>query len=194
MRPPTKRQAALAARQLHYHRERLVWIRDRMRDNESLLLLYLTGLEDRAAVLPGGYRISGENASASQSVEIEKLAPESPYEQLELLAGGRETARETPSRGPRPTNAGREKPGGRTPSAAARTEEAPAYEERECGRCFGGAIHVGGPTEVRTSPCPDCRGTGKVLCFLYPRPKGRRGPWPPQQEAAAEGRSAGDAS
>jgi hypothetical protein len=60
------------------------------------------------------------------------------------------------------------------------------YVERECRRCFEGVIHVGGPKEVRTAPCPDCQGTGKVLAYLYPKPKGRRGPWPPQG-AAAEG-------
>lgn len=65
------------------------------------------------------------------------------------------------------------------------------YTERECGRCFDGVVHVGGPTEVRAAPCPNCRGTGKVLSFLYPKPKGRRGPWPPGE--AAEGGRAGDA-
>lgn len=59
--------------------------------------------------------------------------------------------------------------------------------ERECGRCFDGAVHVGGPMEVRTAPCPNCRGTGKVLSYLYPKPEGRRGPWPPE-EAAEVGR------
>ena len=66
MRQPTEKQAALAARQLHYHRERLGWIRDRMRKNEATFSLYLTGLEARAAILPGGYRISGERASADR--------------------------------------------------------------------------------------------------------------------------------
>jgi len=59
------------------------------------------------------------------------------------------------------------------------------YVERECGRCLEGVVHVGGPAEVKTAPCPDCEGTGKTLAFLYPKPKGRRGPWPP--EGAAEG-------
>jgi hypothetical protein len=60
------------------------------------------------------------------------------------------------------------------------------YAERECARCEEGHVHVGGSLEVRTVPCPDCRGTGRILCFLYPKPKGRRGPWPPES-AAAEG-------
>jgi hypothetical protein len=66
-----------------------------------------------------------------------------------------------------------------------RPERMPAYAEHECGRCLDGLVHVGRPEEARTEPCPDCGGTGKVLAYLYPKPRGRRGPWPP--EAAAEG-------
>jgi hypothetical protein len=61
------------------------------------------------------------------------------------------------------------------------------YVERKCGRCEEGRVHVGGPLEVKTGPCPDCGGTGKVLSYLYPKPKGRRGPWPPEGPVA-EGR------
>jgi hypothetical protein len=181
MRPPTERQAALAARQLHYHRERLGWLRDRMRENENTLSLYLTGLEARAAVLPGGYRISGEHASPDRDVAVEKLAPASPYEQLSLREEDRGTAHEGPSGTP---------PAGGRPRIADE-EEGPTYAERECGRCFGGVVYVGGPAEVRTAPCPDCRGTGRVLAYLYPRPKGRRGPWLPEE--TAQGRCPGDA-
>ena len=70
-------------------------------------------------------------------------------------------------------------------------EEGSTYVERECGRCFDGAVHVGGPMEVRTAPCPNCKGTGKVLSYLYPKPEGRRGPWPPEE--AAEGGRGKDA-
>jgi hypothetical protein len=65
--------------------------------------------------------------------------------------------------------------------------ERQTYVEKECGRCFDGTVHVGGPAEVRTAPCPDCHGTGRILSYLYPKPKGRRGPWPPEG-TAAEGR------
>lgn len=86
-RSPTERQAALAARQLQYHRERLRWIRSRMRDNEALLLLYLTRLGADATVLPGGYRACG-HASTGRAMDgevtVEKLVSESPYEQLVL--------------------------------------------------------------------------------------------------------------
>jgi ribosomal protein S27AE len=65
------------------------------------------------------------------------------------------------------------------------------YVERECARCLDGVIHVGGPTEVKTTTCPHCGGTGEVRAFLYPKPKGRRGLWPPE-EAAAEARRTSD--
>ncbi len=71
-------------------------------------------------------------------------------------------------------------------------EEGSIYVEKECGRCFDGVVHVGGTMEVRIAPCPNCRGTGKVLSYLYPKPKGRRGPWPPE-EAVAGRRRNGDA-
>ena len=88
-RPPSERQAATAARQFHYHRERLRWIRDKMRDNEALLLSYLTRLDADAAVLPSGYEIAGERASPYVDVAVRKLTPESPYEQLSLRIGRR---------------------------------------------------------------------------------------------------------
>lgn len=92
---PTERQAARAARQLHYHRARLRWIEDRTEENEALLLSYLTRLGAGDAVLPGGYRVSGTHAAPSGGVAVERLAPESPYEQLVLSegeqAGGRGT-------------------------------------------------------------------------------------------------------
>lgn len=62
-------------------------MRDRMRDNEALLLTYLRRLDAGTAVLPGGYRIVGE-ASPAQEVEVEKLMPKSLYEQLELRVKG----------------------------------------------------------------------------------------------------------
>ncbi|QIN78353.1 hypothetical protein GBA65_07270 [Rubrobacter marinus] len=174
MRPPTERQAVLAARQLHYHRARLGWLKNRMRENEATLSLYLAGLETRAAILPGGYQISGEHASPDHGVAIEKLAPSASYEQLSFHVGDGETAHEAPS-GVLPDGGERQR--------AAEGEGRLTYAERGCVRCFDGVVHVGGPAEVRTAPCPDCCGTGKVLSYLYPRPKGRRGPWPPEEPA-----------
>lgn len=92
-RPPTERQAALAARQLHYHRARLRWIEDRIRDNETVLLLHLTCVGAGTKVLPGGYRVTLEPAAAPpEVVEIEKLTPEGTHGQLELRLGGRTLA------------------------------------------------------------------------------------------------------
>ncbi|MDX5895169.1 hypothetical protein [Rubrobacter radiotolerans] len=54
------------------------------------------------------------------------------------------------------------------------------YEERECVRCFEGWIHVGTPNEVRLSTCPACDGTKLVSTYIYSKPKGYRGIWPPR--------------
>lgn len=90
---PTEKRAALVARQLHYHRRRLRWIEDRMRDNEALLLSYLTRMGTDAAVLPGGYRVSGGGTPPPDGrIIVERLAPKSSYEQLTLRVGERETA------------------------------------------------------------------------------------------------------
>ena len=90
-RAPTECQAAFAARQLHYHREKLRWIQERMRDNEDLLRLYLTHLDTNIVVLPGGFRISGHPTTA-QELAVEKLAPKNLYEQLALPVEQREIA------------------------------------------------------------------------------------------------------
>lgn len=78
-RPPTERQAAMAARQLHYHRERVRWIEQKMRDNEASLLLYLSSLDANTAVLPGGYR-GRDRASPDHDIAVEKLVPKNTYE------------------------------------------------------------------------------------------------------------------
>jgi hypothetical protein len=68
-----------------------------------------------------------------------------------------------------------------------RTERgASTYVERECGRCFEGEIHTGGPTELSKEPCPSCSGTGRAKAFLYPKPKGFRGEWPPETSIREE--------
>ena len=90
-RTPTERQAAFAARQLHYHREKLRWIRERMSQNEDLLRLYLTHLDTATAVLPGGFRISCNPAFAGE-LAIEKLQPKNLYEQLTLPVEQRDIA------------------------------------------------------------------------------------------------------
>lgn len=91
MRLPTEKQASSAAKQLHYHRGRLRWMREKMRRNEELLLLYLSDQDADTAILPGGYRIKGRISSAHR-VEVEKRVPRNPYEQLELRIGKVEVA------------------------------------------------------------------------------------------------------
>lgn len=66
-------------------------MRDRVRDNEDLLLLYLSHLDTDGAVLLGGYRIAG-TTSPTRDVAVEKLIPKSPYEQLALRIGERSIA------------------------------------------------------------------------------------------------------
>ena len=90
-RSPTERQAAFAARQLHYHREKLRWIQDRMSQNEDLLRLYLTHLDTNTTVLPGGFRV-GCSPAITQELAIEKLTPRNLYEQLTLPVEQREIA------------------------------------------------------------------------------------------------------
>src|SRR5829696_5926083 len=51
----TERRAALAARQLLYHRERLAWMEERMCDNAALLESFLALAGQDETVLPGGY-------------------------------------------------------------------------------------------------------------------------------------------
>lgn len=82
-RSPTERQAALAARQLHYHRERLRWMLSRMRENEEMLRFYLAALDAQEAVLPGGFRVR-DRSVPDPGIHVEKLMPENPYEQLVL--------------------------------------------------------------------------------------------------------------
>lgn len=89
-RAPTERQAALAVKQLHYHRENLIWIQVRMIENEALLRSYLTRLETNMAVLAGGFRVEGNPATARE-LTVEKLTPKNLYEQL-VLPIGREVA------------------------------------------------------------------------------------------------------
>jgi hypothetical protein len=60
------------------------------------------------------------------------------------------------------------------------------YGERQCGRCLGGEIHAGSPTELRKEKCPSCGGTGRAKAFLYPKPKRFRGEWQPDMAAGKE--------
>lgn len=61
------------------------------------------------------------------------------------------------------------------------------YVQRECKLCLRGEIYTGSPTELRKVPCPSCGGTRRTKAFLYPKPKGFRGEWPPETAAREEG-------
>ena len=54
----TDKQAASAARQLAYHRERYAQIEQRMAENAAALDHYLQANDQEAAILPGGYAVS----------------------------------------------------------------------------------------------------------------------------------------
>jgi hypothetical protein len=62
----------------------------RARENEELLRLYLTVLDTQEVVLPGGFLVRGRPAS-DRGTRVEKLAPESLYEQLVLPVEERES-------------------------------------------------------------------------------------------------------
>lgn len=66
-------------------------MRERMRDNEALLHLYLTHQEESTAILPGGFLIAAR-APYAGDVAVEKLPVNSPYEQLVLPGGDRKIA------------------------------------------------------------------------------------------------------
>ena len=57
----TDKQAANAAQQLAYHRERYAQIQQRMAENAAALDHYLQANDQEAAVLPGGYAIATDD-------------------------------------------------------------------------------------------------------------------------------------
>jgi hypothetical protein len=83
MRRPTERRAYLAARQLVHHRERLLWMRERMEENESLLRERLKERGERRLVLSGFAIARAENGR----VIVGRLPlAENRFQQLELDA------------------------------------------------------------------------------------------------------------
>jgi hypothetical protein len=84
----TERRAALAARQLLYHRERLRWMEGRMGENAALLEAYLALAGEKVtAFLPGGYVLAREEESGGTPVEVRRVAAEDGFEQLRLSVG-----------------------------------------------------------------------------------------------------------
>ncbi len=82
----TERRAAIAARQLLYHRERLAWMRERMAENAAVLESFLVAAGDERAVLPGGYVLTRDEEGTREPVGVRRVAAESGFEQLRLEA------------------------------------------------------------------------------------------------------------
>ena len=71
----TDRQAANAAKQLAYHRERIEEIERRMAENAAALDHYLQDNDQEAALLLGGYAIARLQPSDDEEDEIAVSAP-----------------------------------------------------------------------------------------------------------------------
>ena len=81
----TERRAALAARQLLYHRERLGWMEERMGENAALLESFLALAGEDETVLPGDYVLVREEGSGTP-VGVRRTAAGGGFEQLRLGA------------------------------------------------------------------------------------------------------------
>jgi hypothetical protein len=81
----TERRAALAARQLLHHRERLAWMKERTAENAATLETFLVVAGDKRAVLPGGYVLSREGEGKT-TVEVRRAVAEGGFKQLRLEA------------------------------------------------------------------------------------------------------------
>ena len=81
----TERRAALAARQLLYHRRLLEWISRKTAKNEATLESYLIGTGEERVVLLGGYVVERAREDQASAVEVSEPTAGPEYEQLELL-------------------------------------------------------------------------------------------------------------
>lgn len=76
----TERRAAIAARQLLYHRERIRWMEERMESNTATLEAYLVTQGKEATVIPGGYAVG----LAEGEVLVSEPQAGAGYEQLKI--------------------------------------------------------------------------------------------------------------
>ena len=81
----TERRAALAARQLLYHRRLLEWISCKTAENEATLESYLIGTGEDRTVLLGGYVLERAREDQASAVEVSEPIAGPEYEQMELL-------------------------------------------------------------------------------------------------------------
>ena len=82
-RKVTERRAAIAARQLAYHRRRIRWMEERIEANTALLQTYLVEKGQEAAVLLGGYAV-GLTDAGEIAVSEPRRSSGPGYEQLEI--------------------------------------------------------------------------------------------------------------
>jgi hypothetical protein len=76
----TEQRAAFAARQLLYHRERMLWMAERMAENEAELERYLLENEIEGDVLRGGYAIE----TTPEGIAVTRITNHQGYEQMIL--------------------------------------------------------------------------------------------------------------
>jgi hypothetical protein len=80
MRLSELRRAARAARQLHYHRQRIRWMESKIEENHDLLRTLMDETGEDALIVPGfTLRLTEEGR-----LEIERIQGSGEYEQLRL--------------------------------------------------------------------------------------------------------------
>lgn len=77
----TERRAAMAARQLLYHRRRIRWMAERMEENAADLETYLIGQGKEATVVPNGYAIA---VTDDGEIAVQEPQVGEEYEQLKI--------------------------------------------------------------------------------------------------------------
>ncbi len=80
----TERRAAVAARQLFYHRQRLAWMEERMAENAAVLEAFLVAAGYERIDLPGGYVLTRNDEGGGAPIVIRKAVAEDGFEQLRL--------------------------------------------------------------------------------------------------------------
>lgn len=81
----TEKRAALAARQLLYHRRLLEWISRKTAENEAILEGYLVDTGEDRVVLLGGYVLERTGEDGESAVEVSEPIGGPECEQMELL-------------------------------------------------------------------------------------------------------------
>lgn len=77
----TEKRAAMAARQLLYHRRHIRWMEERMEENVAALETYLISQGRGAAVVPNGYAIAVVDDG---EIIVQEPQARKEYEQLKI--------------------------------------------------------------------------------------------------------------